>query len=146
MTLTADSLLSVSKKLQAAKNDYECSCKRIQDESALYPYVNELAAKLEFAGFPVVGLYPLDIYCKFRDIPSVLRQIALLELQDYEFDYEKLELDTTSGQINLRVTNCPHSNVVDIKFVMADDATCKIVEHRRIITREVEEIERVVIC
>ena len=146
MTLTTDHFLSVSKKLEAAKEDYERSCKRIQDESALYPYMNELAGKLEFAGFPVIGLYPLDIYCKFRDIPGVLRQVALLESQGCEFDYEKLELDTTSGQINLRITNCPHSSVVDIKFVLADDATCKIVEHKRIVTREVEEVERVVVC
>jgi hypothetical protein len=136
----------VSKRLKEQKDDYERACRHILAESTTYDYVNELAAKIDFTGLPVVGVYPYDIYCTFKSIDQVLRQIALLESQGYEFDYEGLEARKSDGQISLRITNCAVSSIIYIRFIMAYDAICKIVEHKRTVTREVEEVERVVIC
>jgi len=146
MTLTTDKLLSVSKNLQLCKDEYERECKRIRNLSLLYAYVNELAAKLDFAGLPVASIYAADIYCSFKSVDQVLRTVALLESQGYEFDYDGLEISKDDGRISLRIINCPLSSIIDIRFVLADDATCKLIEHKRVVTREIEVIERVIIC
>ena len=73
-----------------------------------------------------------------------MRCIAHLEEGGFEFDYEGLELNE-NGQIAVRVIH-PSYKYIDVRFCLADDATCRIIEHKTTEMREVEVTKRIFVC